>query len=58
VKSAAQDRDWHEYECAHEHRWWSAPTSTRCPVCNTSTYKPIKVLHGQIGVMVERKFDA
>ena len=24
-------RDW------HEHRWWSAPTSTRCPVCGTTT---------------------
>lgn len=43
-------RDWHEYVCAHDHRWWSAPTSTRCPVCNTSTYKPVAIANVRDGV--------
>jgi len=53
--SAYDDRDWHGFECAHGHRWWSAPTSNRCPVCGTTTYKPLAVHHGHITVLVPVK---
>lgn len=30
---------WQEFRCAHSHRWQSEDKPTRCPVCNTSTFR-------------------